>query len=204
MGASYIERNWPPALKETGAWSLLGLRQSFLDGSLTRLVDPDAILKGKIVEFVSRGDFGLASGKKADGTYERVWFDEVVSQDEVAFEADVFLLRKVTAQALKTGAALGPVTVPPPGPGPESTPAAPEAGPEPGAGTRTLRLVGTVPPELWNRLGTKILAKLRSGTELRVGVDFSVTVNASGAVNLASELRQALQELGLADQVRIE
>src|SRR5207244_5463550 len=51
VGASYIERNWPPALKEIGAWSLLGLRQSFLDGSLTRLVDPDAVLKSKIVEF---------------------------------------------------------------------------------------------------------------------------------------------------------
>jgi hypothetical protein len=47
------------------------LRQSFLNGSLTRLVDPDSILKSKIVEFVTRGDFGLASGKKPDGAYER-------------------------------------------------------------------------------------------------------------------------------------
>jgi hypothetical protein len=35
-------------------------------------------------------------------------------------------------------------------------------------------------------------------------VDFSVTVNAASATNLASELRQILQELGLADAVRIE
>jgi hypothetical protein len=35
-------------------------------------------------------------------------------------------------------------------------------------------------------------------------VDFSVTVNAAGAANLASELRQILQELGLADAVRVE
>jgi hypothetical protein len=61
----YIERNWPPALKDAGAWPLASLRQSFLNGSLTRLVDPDATLKSKIVEFVTRGDFGLASGKKA-------------------------------------------------------------------------------------------------------------------------------------------
>ena len=51
------------------------------------LVDPDAILRGKIVEFVSRGDFGLASGRKPDGSYERVWFDELVAPDEVAFDA---------------------------------------------------------------------------------------------------------------------
>ena len=47
VGASYLERNWPPALKESGAWPLASLRQSFLNGSLTRLVDPDAILKAK-------------------------------------------------------------------------------------------------------------------------------------------------------------
>ena len=68
VGAGYIERNWPPALKESGAWPLASLRQSFLNGSLTRLVDPDAILKTKIVEFVTRGDFGLASGQKPDGS----------------------------------------------------------------------------------------------------------------------------------------
>ena len=45
VGAGYIERNWPPALKESGAWPLASLRQSFLNGSLTRLVDPDAILQ---------------------------------------------------------------------------------------------------------------------------------------------------------------
>jgi hypothetical protein len=70
--------------------------------------------------------------------------------------------------------------------------------------TRTVRLVGNVPPEVWNRLGTKILPKLRSGSDLKIGVDFSVTVNAASAGNLASELRQVLQELGLADAVRVE
>ncbi len=87
VGAGYIDRNWPPALKESGAWPLASLRQSFLNGSLTRLLDPDMTLRGKIVEFVGRGDFGLASGQKADGTYERVWFEEPISPDEVAFEA---------------------------------------------------------------------------------------------------------------------
>ena len=40
IGAGYIGRHWPPALKDSGAWPLSGLRQSFLDGSLTRLIDP--------------------------------------------------------------------------------------------------------------------------------------------------------------------
>ena len=38
VGVHYLQRNWPTALKESGIWPLSGLRQSFLDGSLTRLI----------------------------------------------------------------------------------------------------------------------------------------------------------------------
>jgi len=210
VGVGYIERNWPPALKESAAWPLASLRQSFLNGSLTRLVDPDGILKSKVVEFVSRGDFGLASGRKPDGSYERVWFEELVAPDEVAFESGVFLLTKAIAQALKAGLrpepAPGPEPQPVPGPGTASGPGQePESGPSPipGAQTRTIRLVGAVPPEVWNRLGTKILPKLRSGSDLKVSVDFSVTVNKDVAGGLTSDLRQILDDLGLADKVEI-
>ncbi len=207
VGAGYIERNWPPALKAEGAWPLASLRQSFLNGSLTRLVDPDAVLKSKIVEFVGRGDFGLASGKRADGTFERVWFQESVAGDEVAFESGVFLLRKSTAEALKAGTTPAPSPTAAPAP---PAPLPPEPGPEPGPGpapaprTRTLRLQGNVPAEVWNRLGTKILPKLRAGTDLRIGVDFTVTVSADAGSALEADLRQILQELGLGDVVRIE
>ncbi len=209
VGAGYIERNWPPALKDSGAWPLASLRQSFLNGSLTRLVDPDATLKSKIVEFVTRGDFGLASGKKADGTYERIWFQERVAADEVAFDADVFLLRKSTAETLKAGTPAMPTPSLEPEPRPVTQPV-PESGPTPGPGsepttsTRTLRVVGSVPPEVWNRFGTKILPKLRSGSGLRIGLEFLVTVSADSATGLANELRQVLQELGLADDVKVE
>ncbi len=208
VGVGYIERNWPPALKESAAWPLASLRQSFLNGSLTRLVDPDAILKSKVVEFVSRGDFGLASGRKSDGSYERVWFEELVARDEVAFESGVFLLTKAIAQSLKAGPRPEPALGPEPQPAPESGPAPgpgqePGPSPIPGAQTRTIRLVGAVPPEVWNRLGTKVLPKLRSGSDLKVSVDFSVTVNKDVAGSLTSDLRQILDDLGLADKVEI-
>jgi hypothetical protein len=206
VGAGYLERNWPPALKAEGAWPLASLRQSFLNGSLTRLVDPDAVLKSKIVEFVGRGDFGLASGKKSDGSYERVWFQEAVAADEVAFETGVFLLRKASAEALKAGAAPVPTPTPtpaPPVPSPEPGPE-PAPGPEPIPRSRMLRLQGNVPAEVWNRLGTRILPKLRAGTDLRIGIDFTVMVSADAASALEAELRQILQELGLGEAVRIE
>ena len=213
VGAGYIERNWPPAFLEPGAWPLASLRQSFLDGSLTRLVDPDMILRGKIADFVSNGDFGLASGRRADGSYERWWFKDIVGTDEVAFEPDVFLLKKATAEALEAGAAHEPLPEPGPGapqePSPQPQPvgepiSASPQGPSVGPTTKSLRLAGPIPPEVWNRLGMKILPKLRSGSDLKVDVDFSVTVAAESVDQLAAELRQILDELGLADTLRLE
>lgn len=158
VGAGYIDRNWPPAFKESGAWPLASLRQSFLNRALTRLLDPDRVLKAKIVEFVDRGDFGLASGPRSDGTYERVWYCELCPADEVAFEPGVLLLKKEKAEALKAPPApsleegLSPEpgpTTPEPEPPPELPP-----GPRPeGAPTPTstpISVSGEVPPELWN------------------------------------------------------
>ena len=199
VGASYIDRNWPPALKEAGAWPLASLRQSFLNGSLTRLPDPDVVLRSKIVEFVDKGDFGLASGGKTGGTYERVWFEEPIAPEDVAYEAGVFLLKKDKAKALKGEAEPDPQPKQPPKPDPE-----PKPDTTPGSQTKTLRLVGAVPPELWNRLGTKVLPKLRSGADLRVVVDFSVTLDANLARSMQADLCQILNDLGLADKVRIE
>ncbi len=204
VGSGYIDRNWPPALTDSGAWPLASLRQSFLNGALTRLVDPDGVLKSKILEFVSNGDFGLATGARRDGTYERVWFRELVSPDEVAFESDVFLLRRSRAEALT---AVGPGSSPPfdPGAEPETVPAVVSPGPQPQPDARrTVRLVGIVPPEVWNRIGTKLLPRLRSGSDLRLGVDLSLSVAADAVAGLVPELRQILQDLGLSASVRIE
>ncbi len=248
VGAGYIERNWPPALKEAGAWPLVSLRQSFLNGALTRLLDPDATLRSKIVEFVGQGDFGLASGPQPGGGYERLWYAELLAPDEVAFEAGVFLLTKAKAQAIKnvaepeqfavggegaTSAVRGDgatsarlVELPPSATGggirsgdlfrpqagneeiqtkggqPEAVRPAESAAT---AARKNYRIVGQVPPELWNRLGTRILPKLRSaGADLRVGVEFQIAVEPRAAAAFESDLHQILADLGLTDQVRVE
>ena len=213
VGAGYIDRHWPPALKESGAWPLAGLRRSFLDGSLTRLVDPDAALRRKIVEFVQDGHFGLASGARGAGGYERLWFAETVAPEEAAFEDGVFLLTAARAEGLR---APSPPPEPPPPPGPSGPlgPTPPETGPSPlptgrgarpgtGGATATLRLKGAVPPETWNRLGTKVLPRLRSGDGLAIDVDLSVRFGAEAAERMEAEIERILEELGLGDRVRI-
>ena len=57
---------------------------------------------------------------------------------------------------------------------------------------------------MWNRLGTRILPKLRSGDDLSVGVEFSVRVDAGLAHGFQQELRQAIADLGLQEQVSVE
>jgi len=206
VGAGYIERNWPPALKGSGTWPLSGLRQSFLNGALTRLLDPDVVLQTKIMEFVQNGSFGLASGQKPDGTYERVWFRERPHPEEVAFEAGVFLLTSAKAEELTASPVEKPRVCPEPVTGPEpDRPGIDQArrGPSVGAEVKVLRLTGTVPPEVWNRLGMKILPKLKAGLGLRVGVDLAVTVRSDSAQALGNELRRILDDLDLADRVRI-
>ncbi len=218
VGAGYLERNWPPALKEDGIWPLPSLRQSFLDGSLTRLVDPDAVLRGKIVEFVGKGDFGLGSGRRPDGRFERLSFKETVSPEDVMFDADVYLLARALAARLKTPPA--PEPPPPPGragdppgrpdgsTGPGSRPDVPTTpeppvSPEPPA-ARTLRIRGDIPPEVWNRVGTRLLPKLRAGHDLKVGVALELTADGPATDALLADVRQILDDLQLAERIRID
>jgi hypothetical protein len=213
VGAGYIDRNWPPAFKDSGAWPLASLRQSFLNGALTRLLDPDGVLKAKLVEFVGRGEFGLGSGAKPDGAYERLWYQEIVPADEVAFDPGVVLLKKSNAQELKRKPAPEPGG---PGPSPELQPIGPEPGlpggptqPGPEAGpevpTKTpICVAGSMPAELWNRFGTRILPKLRSGEGLKINVDLSATFDTTGSNEVKADLRQVLSDLGLDGSFTIE
>jgi len=178
---------------------------------MERLLDVDAYLKAKVPDFVRHGDFGLASGADPGGTYQHVWFEEDVSADEVSIDADVYLLTKARAMALKaapavagTGIAAVPsgaaavVTRAP------STAAEPAAAPAAVAGPAILRLVGDVPFESWNRIGTKLLSKLKAAGTLSVSLDAKVSLDARQAEALRKELKAALQELGLEDRLRMD
>lgn len=209
VGAGYLDRHWPPAFKETGAWPLTSLRQSFLNGSLTRLVDPDTALRRKIVEFVENGSFGIASGTKADGRYERMWYAETVGIEEVAFEPNVFLLTRALSQELRSPGVREPAS-------PIVAPDTQDPVPEPDPETEReytppsnkvpvlLRISGTIPPELWNRLGTKLIPKLRGGDKLKIGADITVEVAEPMAESLQADVRQVLSDLNLTGQVTMQ
>lgn len=208
VGAGYIERHWPPALQKSGTWPLASLRQRFLDGSLTRLTDPEAVLKAKIPEFLLRGDFGLASGLMPGDTFQRVWYGEPIPAEEVTFDPDVYLLQKATAKALKA-AETGAVAPVGPGLQPDKTAVGPVApgqvspvGPSPRR--IIIRISGAVPPESWNRLGTKLVPRLRSLQGLQARVEFVGESEANVYGNVASEVRSIIEELGLTQALRVD
>jgi hypothetical protein len=70
--------------------------------------------------------------------------------------------------------------------------------------TKRIKLSGNVPVELWNRLGTRVLPRLRSGKDLEIGIDVSVTVEAANADDLQTELKQIRADLGLQDAIELD
>ena len=49
-----------------------------------------------------------------------------------------------------------------------------------------------------------VLPKLRSGSELKIGIEFSVTVETGVAQSFQTDLKQILDDLGLTGRVRVE
>jgi hypothetical protein len=67
-----------------------------------------------------------------------------------------------------------------------------------------IRVAGSLPAELWNRFGTRILPKLRSGEALKITVELSATFDGSASNDVKSDLRQVLRDLGLEGSFTID
>ncbi|GEM_PF-2899916 len=70
--------------------------------------------------------------------------------------------------------------------------------------TATLRVTGTLPPTAWNRFGTKVLPKLHACDSLSVRVELQADASGNLAASLETDLRQAVSELNLNDQLQVE
>ena len=222
VGAGYIERNWPVALRAIGTWSLAGLRKSFLDGSLTRLPDPEQALKVAIPRLVERGEFGLASDPKPDSTYGRVWYREPVPSEELTFDSETFLVLKPRAESLsadpatKPSSTLGrtPSIASSAGPGahPEIAWSGPGKPPEVMIGVSeadsiamaVFRIEGSLPSEAWNKLGIGLVPTLKRGKGLLIGLTIQVSTSVADREDFERELRRRLSDLGLAATWRVE
>ena len=123
----------------------------------------------------------------------------------LSFDSDVYLLRQERAKALRTPSEPvkpGAERVEPPPQADAPPPADDSIGEVPGA--RTLLLTGSIPPESWNKVGTRLIPKLRSANQLSLGVTFSLEADPAEATHLLRELQQILADLNLTDKIKIE
>lgn len=74
----------------------------------------------------------------------------------------------------------------------------------PRATAKILRLSGHLPAAAWCRLGTQVLPRLGQGTDVRIGIDISATLEAGSVSGLETELREILRSLGLANSIFLE
>jgi len=200
IGASYIERNWPPALKEQGYWPLQGLKQSFFQGVFTRLEKADEALRATIARAVSQGSLGLGSGRNP-AAFDRVWFRESVDAADITFDPDTYLLTASAARRIKE-AETSPA--PPVQPRPSTAPVAPagdENGTTPPPVAQTIRLEwqGEIKREQWNLFGLKVLSRLASAKELKIAVTIRAQVDQS---TNTTDLTNGLRDLNLPGEFR--
>jgi hypothetical protein len=174
VGASYIERNWPPALKESGTWPLVSVKAAFFQGYFTRLEKADDALRTTVSRAVNQGSLGLASGKDPN-SFDRVWFKEAVEPADIPFDYDTYLLTAAKAKALK------------PSPQTPTAPPAPAAAPtqpqlpraEPALAAPALPIApkpsvvvweGELKREQWNLFSLKVLTRLAQADDLQIEV----------------------------------
>ena len=212
IGASYIERNWPPALKDSATWPLASLKAAFFQGQFTRLEKADDALKTTIARAVSQGTLGLASGKDT-AAFDRVWFKEPVEPADITFDFDTYLLTTAKAKALKQGPtqaptstaagtnspAARPVVTATSDPATEGTPL---FTPRTSAASETnVTWHGALKREQWNLFSLKVLTRLAQSPDLDIVV--TVTAKLKDAATL-DQLNAALKELGIDDVFREE
>ena len=127
--------------------------------------------------------------------------------DEVAFDPDVYLLTGSQAKALKLRAETPTVLGGEEPDGTTTEPAPPQKPVEvmpASAGRQHIRIVGAVPSEVWNRLGTKLIPKLKAGVNLKLGLTFTLELEGVEAQQVLGDLKQAIEDLGISDTLKIE
>jgi hypothetical protein len=204
IGASYIERNWPPALKESGAWPLAGLKAAFFQGYFTRLEKADDALRQTITRAVLQGLLGMACGKDAS-QFDRVWFKEPVEQADITFDYDTYILTAKKAKALKEAQAASPSGKPTPPPtSPPPLTLAVESPIEPSAKEPQVPVVswrGQLRRDQFNLFSLKVLTRLAQAENLEIEVRVRAKLKEAETLE---QLNAALKELGIADQFRKE
>ncbi|MBZ5490311.1 MAG: DUF499 domain-containing protein [Acidobacteriia bacterium] len=213
ISPNFLVRNWPPAFKE---WSTKSARDAFFASpQFPRLLNPDS-LKDTIARGIENGMLGYI-GKKPDGSYAPFHWKSSLSLLDIELSDEAYIIQKETAEAYVTARATSastlqpqsPITGTPAGlPTASSTPPfslQPPAVPAP-AITEFTRVTwqGDVPPQKWMNFYTKVLSKFATQAGLRIGLRVEIAPQDGVSKQKLDELKIALRELALSDDISTE
>ncbi len=212
ISPNFLVRNWPPAFEE---WSTTSVRDAFFASpQFPRLLNGE-IVKDTIARGVQNGLLAYV-GKDVSGDYEPFIFGEDLSVAEIETSDEAFIITKEVAERylkdrehvpgpdLGPEAELGtdpePESSHEPGPGPELGPGSDQE-PEPVEATQTLRWTGEVPAQKWMNFYMKVLSGFAADSGLKLMLDVEIAPEGGISNHRVEEMKLALRELGLDDNI---
>jgi len=151
-------------------------------------------------------------GKKLDGSYDPFhWKSSSLTAFDVELSDDMYILQPKVAEAYLAGKSapstdfvLQPPQVPTAGTSglPQSTAT---SVPVPNtAGASRVRWHGDVPPQKWMNFYTKVLSKFATQSGLKIALDVEIAPDGGVSSQKLDEIKVALRELGLSDDVSLD
>ncbi len=220
VSPNFLARNWPPAFTE---WSTKAVRDAFFASpQFPRLRNGD-VLKDTIAKGVKEGRLAYV-GKTANGEYEPFCYGDNLTTNDVELSADMFLIAKETAETYQKTKAAGvpiqqPVITPPEtggttdtgtsgitdGDGTTASPPLPiiekPSSPEVAS---SVHWTGAVPPQKWMNFYTKVLSRFAASKGLSLTLKVDIAPEGGISDQKIEEMKVALRELGLVDDVDVE
>lgn len=208
VSPNFLSRNWPPAFKE---WSTKSVRDAFFASpQFPRLLNSES-LKDTIARGVENGMLAYV-GKKPDGTYAPFHWKSSLTAFDVELSEDMYIIQRETAEAFVSGKNVPSSPAEPPQRGPVI--GAPTTSPVVVLGGATavpaltgvsrVRWQGDVPPQKWMNFYTKVLSKFATQSGLKIGLNIEIAPEGGVSSQKVDEIKVALRELGLSDDLTVE
>ncbi len=219
ISPSYLIRNWPPAFTE---WSAKAIRDAlYASPQFPRLLDANAI-RETIAKGVTNG-FLAYLGKQADGRYYPFYYQESLGPADIEITEDMFVITREVAEAyVQQAAGVSETAVREPGPTwkaeadrmeegtavilqtvTDTQPEAEEPGPTPTKGITRLTWNGEIAAQMWVNFYMKVLTKFASNHDMKLLLQVEISGDDNISPQKVAEMKAALRELGLDDQVLI-
>jgi hypothetical protein len=173
----------------------------FASPQFPRLTNPD-VLKETISRGVGNGLLAYVS-KTPSGGYKPFYYNQALMTADVEISDEMFIVTKETAEAYQKTRATAPAPVATPTSPTVTPPVAVDLIPKPSptSAASGLTWTGEIPPQKWMNFYTKVLSKFASARGLKLTVKVEVSPEGGVSKQKLAEIKSALRELGLNDDV---